>query len=441
MRSLSATDAAAFASGVAAMKALPKIDFRAWAYQAGVHGAPAADSAGVPDAPTYWNQCVHGGLHFLSWHRWELLFIEEIIRLMSGQCAFTLPYWDYIADGFLPASLRTPANAGNPLYDGTRSAALNNGTGALSGLSSAALNQTAFSSFSSTLYGNPHSAVHGQVSGNMGSVPTAARDPVFYLHHCNIDRYWECWLRLGGGRANPGSPWPEQTFPFRTASGRRNAVVGDCGRAADLGYTYENVSCGRFIRPDIRDLLRDLRLIRVRVRPPRPIPDPWPWRNVVAAEAIVLNGRPAAVVLPRRELTRSNLQSMAVAAKNRGAVVLQDLELSATARESGWFFEVWLVPDARALRSRNIAGAEMIGSFSSFDIPEKDSHASGEHAAPSAVILALPESSLAAVATGQNDVAILFIRRGLVDKDGQPLPIDRNAELVRIGAMRLDVAQ
>jgi tyrosinase len=29
----------------------------------------------------------------------------------------------------------------------------------------------------------------------------AALDPIFYLHHCNIDRMWAVWN--GGGKANP----------------------------------------------------------------------------------------------------------------------------------------------------------------------------------------------------------------------------------------------
>src|SRR5262249_13635514 len=159
------------------------------------------------------------------------------------------------------------------------------GTGALGGLNTNALNQTLFDTFSSFLYGNPHSAVHGQVGGNMGSVPTAARDPVFWLHHCNIDRYWECWIMMGGGRTNPGSPWQDQTFPFRSCSGRRNVIVGDATRTAALGYTYDNLPCGQLLRPEILEVLKNLKLVHVGPRPPRPIPEPWPWKPVVAFEA------------------------------------------------------------------------------------------------------------------------------------------------------------
>jgi tyrosinase len=31
-------------------------------------------------------------------------------------------------------------------------------------------------------------------------------DPIFYLHHANIDRLWSVWLELGNGRSNPVDP-------------------------------------------------------------------------------------------------------------------------------------------------------------------------------------------------------------------------------------------
>ena len=48
--------------------------------------------------------------------------------------------------------------------------------------------------------GRPHNVVHGTIGGNMGDGNRAAQDPIFWLHHCNIDRLWAAWLRQGGGR-------------------------------------------------------------------------------------------------------------------------------------------------------------------------------------------------------------------------------------------------
>jgi tyrosinase len=61
------------------------------------------------------------------------------------------------------------------------------------------------------LEGNPHNSIHGIVGGNMGGVATSPLDPIFWLHHCNIDRIWDRWIRLG--RTNSSDPlWT--TFPF-----------------------------------------------------------------------------------------------------------------------------------------------------------------------------------------------------------------------------------
>ncbi len=38
-----------------------------------------------------------------------------------------------------------------------------------------------------------HNGTHVWVGGQMGRVPTAPNDPVFWLHHANIDRLWAIW--------------------------------------------------------------------------------------------------------------------------------------------------------------------------------------------------------------------------------------------------------
>lgn len=443
IRTLPEADIDALKAGVQAMRALPKADLHAWLYQAGVHGAPAADSAGVPDAATYWNQCVHFGLHFLSWHRWELLFIEEIMRQMSGYCSFALPYWDYLADGFLPDPLRQTPDGNNPLYDGTRIAALNNGTAGLSGMNLDALDEAQFPGFSGILYGNPHSAVHGQVSGNMGSVPTAARDPVFYLHHCNIDRYWECWSRKGG--SNPGGSWPGQTFPFRTVTGHRDARAGDAGRTANLGYTYDNLPCGRLINPALLDLLRELRYLKLRVRPrPIPEPDPWPWRPAITTEPFEITTQPVAFVLAQSDLQKAGLAKAILGAKGTSAaIVLHGVKTTDAARKGGFFIDAWIAP-ADAMRSGKTDSARHAGSFSSFDLSMPADHARhhatvGATGAPS-IALPLSEDAMRLLAGSKGDIAVVFVRRGLVDRKNRPIDDGGQATLFHVEGMGLGIA-
>ena len=53
-----------------------------------------------------------------------------------------------------------------------------------------------------TMEGNPHGSAHTSFGGSISSIPTAARDPLFFLLHCNVDRLWAKWQRQFG-RFNP----------------------------------------------------------------------------------------------------------------------------------------------------------------------------------------------------------------------------------------------
>ena len=238
VNTLSAAKIDVFRTGIAAMSALPVEDFRSRQYQSNVHGIAGLPDTwpAVPDAETYWNECRHQSQHFLPWHRWYLLFWEEIVRELSGDPNFNAPYWDSVSSGLLPAAFRIPADASNPLYNSTREISLNNGTAQVSGLNLDAMEQHTFLAFATEdlegIEKNPHNPVHNQVGGEMAACTTAGLDPLFFLHHTNIDRYWECWLRLGDGRANPGGSvgWIAHTFPFQTLAGPQIAAVANCLR-------------------------------------------------------------------------------------------------------------------------------------------------------------------------------------------------------------------
>ena len=54
------------------------------------------------------------------------------------------------------------------------------------------------------LEGGPHNGVHGTIGGIMGTY-LSPLDPIFWLHHCNIDRLWASWAVLHGN-AVPSQP-------------------------------------------------------------------------------------------------------------------------------------------------------------------------------------------------------------------------------------------
>jgi tyrosinase len=85
------------------------------------------------------------------------------------------------------------------------------------------------------LHGNVHVLVGD--TQNMGSVPWAARDPIFWMHHCNIDRLWASWN--AAGRKNPAL---SETFVFADEKGQRVvAEVQDFMDIAKLGYAYDRL--------------------------------------------------------------------------------------------------------------------------------------------------------------------------------------------------------
>jgi Common central domain of tyrosinase/Polyphenol oxidase middle domain len=234
-----------YGKAIDAMKALPATNPLSWAYQAAIHGT----TLGGPPQPA-WNTCEHGTLEFLSWHRMYLYWFERIIRKQSGDPDFALPFWNYesASERYLPSPFRA---SGTGLYvtDADRGTGWNAGTSFLlsTAVSTAGcMPLPTFNSFSNNLEGTPHAAVHdsfGATGGWMGSIVTAAQDPIFYLHHCNIDRLWNAWLAQGGGRTDPLSDttWKTKKFLFFDENGKQVWMTGcDILRAQEqLDYSYE----------------------------------------------------------------------------------------------------------------------------------------------------------------------------------------------------------
>ena len=252
----------------------------------------------------YWNQCQHQSWFFLPWHRGYLLALERQLRAdivsLGGPATWALPYWSYLEKGQYPMpsafALKTlPDNSPNPLFvdarygpdlDGniyipTREAIAlhphdpNFSRGPVTGDSMSHHNftgsgpidagfggpETGFSNDGDTggyLEANPHNLVHVYVGGIfnndkygiMADPGTAALDPIFYLHHANIDRLWAVWNLSARVNVNPVTPaW----LNGPTAAGDRKFIMPMPGRQswtytpkevsnlASLDYTYQEL--------------------------------------------------------------------------------------------------------------------------------------------------------------------------------------------------------
>jgi tyrosinase len=251
-------------------------DVTSWAYQAAIHGIPEGS------APL-WNECQHEQWYFLPWHRMYCLRFEQIVRAVivseEGPKDWALPYWNYIPGGqvsTLPLAFRDPEVEGgeNHLYVEERASGMNSGNGFIdvdAELFAIAMNAPAFNGRSRFGGGDhepshhgggrtglveqtPHNEVHGEIGGKegwMNDPDKAAKDPIFWLHHANIDRLWECWKEAGHDDPED-SLWTEQSFELFEANGEPTGLA--CEAVEDtraLGYEYDpKMPCETFEPPE-----------------------------------------------------------------------------------------------------------------------------------------------------------------------------------------------
>jgi polyphenol oxidase len=99
----------------------------------------------------------------------------------------------------------------------------------------------------------PHGAVHvwtgdptlQNAAQDMGVLATAARDPVFFAHHCNIDRLWDVWVNATAAHQNPSSSdWLTHRWTFYDENSQyRSISIADVvSPEQSLRYTYREES-------------------------------------------------------------------------------------------------------------------------------------------------------------------------------------------------------
>ncbi|KAB2637406.1 polyphenol oxidase [Pyrus ussuriensis x Pyrus communis] len=277
---------AKFKKAQALMRALPEDDPRSMVQQANVHCAycnGAYPQVGFPDIDIQ----VHFSWLFFPFHRMYLYFYERILGKLIDDPTFALPYWNWDSpDGFPIPDIYTDTTS--PLYDQYRNAGHQppvlvdlsyGGTDddvdeqtridenlaimyrqMVSGAKTPDLffgheyraGDTTTGNYAGTIENNPHNNIHLWCGDpdqpnkeDMGNFYSSGRDPLFYAHHCNVDRMWNIWKTLGGKRKDPtDTDWLDAEFLFYD----ENAELVSCKvrdsihPAKDLRYTYEPVS-------------------------------------------------------------------------------------------------------------------------------------------------------------------------------------------------------
>ena len=279
-----------YAGAVAEMRRRPFQDPTSWAFQGAVHGYsqnrapwPSLVSPPRPNFPD-WERCQHQTWFFLPWHRGYLAAFEaivaSIVEALGGPGEWALPYWHY-SDGSANArrmprafiGRRRPDGSNNPLWSPRRpnfdndfnyqipAGIVDTGpalstprftsgrTGVPPGFGGPETGSVHFGAASGFANGElesqPHNLVHDAIGGLMGDPNTAGLDPIFWLHHANVDRLWQVWVEQPAAAGNPNTPmWLNNVaFSLYDASGMQwtftSSDVLDT-RTVLHGYGYDD---------------------------------------------------------------------------------------------------------------------------------------------------------------------------------------------------------
>lgn len=283
-----------YARGIAEMRKRPIDDPTSWRYQAAIH---AYDRSRDPfrrqgerlpsqaDQRRFWNQCQHASWFFLPWHRMYLRYFEAIVQraitALGGPDDWALPYWNY-SDGANPNARRLPLaftltrmpnGDPNPLRIEERLRGNDNAIVAtpnqvsvqaslidprfeappVGGLAGFGGPRTGFMHAGGIgapigkLENTPHGTMHVAVGRFMGAFNTAGLDPLFWLHHANIDRLWAVWRNRNPQHLDPSqAQWlTGVTFFLHDEHGAEvSHTASDVvdTTAPPLEYRYDNVA-------------------------------------------------------------------------------------------------------------------------------------------------------------------------------------------------------
>jgi tyrosinase len=254
-----------YRDAVGQLKQRPASNKISWAGLAGIHGTD----------PGAYHFCPHGNWYFLPWHRAYTLTYERVIRDLTGNNDFALPYWDWTTNPTMPEVFLSPTTPdgkknwlfvndqdfGQPwkrTWPKTKPMPANIvGPAILQTI----LNATDYEEFGTsrpqdqdsldpswvlsgtgvqgTLEQTPHNLVHNNIGGWMPSA-LSPRDPIFFMHHCNIDRIWAVWNSLGNANSAE-SLWTDMVFTnnfINTDGTPYSPKVTDLFDPETLGYTY-----------------------------------------------------------------------------------------------------------------------------------------------------------------------------------------------------------
>ncbi|GAB1607023.1 Hemocyanin A-type, units Ode to Odg,Hemocyanin, beta-C chain unit D,Hemocyanin type 2 unit a,Hemocyanin [Argonauta hians] len=232
---------------------------------AAFHGLPA--QCPNQDGSKVFTCCLHGMANFLHWHRLYTVSVEHELLVRGSSVA--VPYWDWLkpfeelpklineATFYNSRNLRIEPNPffmGKISFENTETDRDPQtelfGNHYFYDKALFVFEQTDFCEFSThleVLHNSLHSWLGGRDPHSLSSLDYAAYDPVFFLHHSNIDRLWAIWQELQRYRKLPYNSahcalglLNQPMRPFSNKTANFNKVTYTNSRANDV-FDYQNV--------------------------------------------------------------------------------------------------------------------------------------------------------------------------------------------------------
>ncbi|KAI3844469.1 hypothetical protein MKX03_023549 [Papaver bracteatum] len=270
---------AKYNKAIAIMKSLPYDDPRSFRRQADIHCIFCTGAYNQQHSNSLMK--IHRSWMFFPWHRMMIYFHEKILGSLIGDDTFALPFWNWdspvgmhVPDMFLNGSFvdterdssHLPPQVVDVNFDeqerglGHEEQKAYNVGFMYTQMISAAKKPELFMgcpykaggdgycNAPGTIEDAPHNTLHYWMGSNlnperenMGAFYSAARDPIFYSHHSNIDRLWEVWRELRSSNNVPeDSDWLDTHFFFHNEKSQLVRVrIRDVLDITKLRYTFD----------------------------------------------------------------------------------------------------------------------------------------------------------------------------------------------------------
>lgn len=188
----------------------------------------------------------HTSWRFLPWHRLLLARFEAIVAQVSGKADFALPYWDWGRDPFPKLFFDDPVfrmkNRTAPrtliMDSGWFTAKLDDPFETYFGAPRLGDGGPRYCAGSAEWSG--HNLAHGYIGGDMNDLRRAPNDPIFWLHHANVDRCWALWRRRNPDEVYPKA-WRDEVLGGFVGVDGKPAPTATAGSTTDtiaFGYVY-----------------------------------------------------------------------------------------------------------------------------------------------------------------------------------------------------------